>query len=287
MAAPAAVVLVLALVTVGALGAAVVLGPLFTSGEINDVPLADDLQDLTKDFAANAEQDSDNDGISDTEESKKGTDPHNSDTDGDGLPDGQEVQEMTDPAKEDSDGDGLTDKQEQEYGTDPLNRDSDGDGIDDGVEVNQGTDPTNPNTDGDRYRDNEDPDPLVKNSAAIRIDVSDLVLEENYRVFEPGIDSNAVVATIIVNLVARNDGDDYASFVKFDGIFLMDGIELKRINKDIGRVDGGVQEQKQLTYALKVSDIPDSMIEEILENVDESNMPMVSFEIRNLSYEKF
>lgn len=287
MAAPATVVLVLVLATVATLGAVVVLSPLFTSGQIDDVPLTGDLQDLTDDFAANAELDSDSDGISDTEESEKGTDPRNSDTDGDSLPDGQEVQEMTDPAKEDSDGDGLTDKQEREYGTDPLDRDSDGDGIDDGVEVNQGTNPTNSNTDGDRYRDNEDPDPLAKNSAAIKLDVSDLVLEENYKVFEISIDDNAVVATVIVNLVVRNDGDDYASFVKFDGIFLMDGIELKRINKDIGRIDQRDQEEKQLTYVLKVSDIPDKMVQEMVKNIDEGNLPMVSFGIRNLSFEKF
>jgi hypothetical protein len=275
------------LLTIGTLTTVVLLTPPIISGQIADIPLADDLKDLTEDLTAANEQDSDSDGIFDIEEAEKGTDPHNPDTDGDSLPDGQEVQKKTNPAREDSDGDGLTDKQEQEYGTDPLNRDTDGDGIDDGIEVERGTNPTNPNTDEDRYRDNEDPDPLAKNSAAVKIVVSDLVLEENYKVFEPSIDHNAIVATVIVNIVARNDGDDYSSFVKFDGVFTMDGVELKRVNRDIGRVEQADQEEKQLTYLLKVSDIPEKMVQEMVKSIDESNLPMVSFEIRNLSFEKF
>lgn len=285
MAPPAAVLIVLALITIGTLGAVVILSPPVMSAKVEDVPLIDDLADNFPDDSK--QQDSDSDGLSDIEETEIGTNPGSSDTDADGLPDGQEVQEKTDPAKEDSDGDGLLDKQEQDYGTDPLNRDTDGDGLDDPVEIERGTNPLDPNTDGDRYRDNEDPDPLTKNGAAIRIVASDLALQENYRVFEPGIEGDAVVATVIVNIVARNEGDDYSSFVKFDGVFMMDGLELKRVNKDIGRVDKASMIEKELTYVLKVSDLPANIIENMVKSIDESDLPMISFEIRNLSFEKF
>lgn len=67
--------------------------------------------------------DSDNDGLTDEQEKKLGTDPHNPDTDGDGLFDGEEV---------------------NVYHTDPLNPDTDGDGYKDGVEVKNGFDPKGP-----------------------------------------------------------------------------------------------------------------------------------------------
>lgn len=70
-----------------------------------------------------ANLDSDNDGLTDVEEAKLGTDPHNPDTDGDGLYDGDEV---------------------NIYHTDPLKADTDGDGYSDGVEVRNGYNPNGP-----------------------------------------------------------------------------------------------------------------------------------------------
>jgi eukaryotic-like serine/threonine-protein kinase len=64
--------------------------------------------------------DSDEDGLTDTQERLIGTDPFNPDSDGDGLTDGQEV---------------LI------YGTDPLRPDTSGDGINDGTAVATGVDP--------------------------------------------------------------------------------------------------------------------------------------------------
>jgi hypothetical protein len=66
------------------------------------------------------------------------------DRDGDGLPDTQEVTRGTDPDDRDSDDDGLPDGAEVDAGTDPLDPDSDDDGIPDGAEVGIGTDPRNP-----------------------------------------------------------------------------------------------------------------------------------------------
>lgn len=84
--------------------------------------------------------DSDNDGLSDAEEARIGTDPFDPDTDDDGLTDGREAGPNgtgTNPLIPDTDGDGLNDGIEvngQPTPTNPLNRDTDGDGLIDGVE---------------------------------------------------------------------------------------------------------------------------------------------------------
>jgi len=94
--------------------------------------------------------DSDGDGLTDEEELKLGTDPHNPDTDGDGLTDGEEVKVYhTDPLNPDTDYDGLKDGDEvYKYKTDPLNRDTDGGGVADGHEVlEDGTNPLDPSDD--------------------------------------------------------------------------------------------------------------------------------------------
>lgn len=67
--------------------------------------------------------DSDNDGLTDTEEQTLGTAANNPDTDGDGLFDGEES---------------------KVYKTDPLNPDTDGDTFKDGDEVKNGYDPKGP-----------------------------------------------------------------------------------------------------------------------------------------------
>ncbi len=68
-------------------------------------------------------KDSDQDGLTDEEEKKYGTDPTNPDTDGDGLTDYDEV---------------------VVFGTDPKNPDTDGDGYTDGDEVRNGYNPKGP-----------------------------------------------------------------------------------------------------------------------------------------------
>ncbi|PKN56086.1 MAG: hypothetical protein CVU56_18060 [Deltaproteobacteria bacterium HGW-Deltaproteobacteria-14] len=99
-----------------------------------------------------ADDDRDEDGLTDAEEVLLGTDPRVTDTDGDGLSDGAELAlgapgvrdpGDTDPLDADSDDDGLLDGVERR-GTGPLARtgptdpnraDSDGDGLWDGLEV--------------------------------------------------------------------------------------------------------------------------------------------------------
>jgi len=65
--------------------------------------------------------DTDQDGLTDSEEAKLGTDPNNPDSDGDGLTDGDEVvRYKTEPLNADSDGDGFTDGEEVQGGYNPL-----------------------------------------------------------------------------------------------------------------------------------------------------------------------
>ena len=106
--------------------------------------------------------DTDGDGLGDTDEAARGTDPHRPDTDGDGLLDGLEVRHGLDPLDPrdglaDPDSDGLTNVQEQAVGTDPRRADTDGDGLMDGEEDRvYGTDPTRADTDGDGLTDGEE-----------------------------------------------------------------------------------------------------------------------------------
>jgi hypothetical protein len=106
--------------------------------------------------------DSDGDGLGDTDEATRGTDPRRPDTDGDSLRDGFEVRYGLAPldprdSLADSDGDGLTNLEEQAVGTDPRRPDTDGDGLTDGDEVHvYGTDPTRADTDRDGLTDSEE-----------------------------------------------------------------------------------------------------------------------------------
>lgn len=85
-----------------------------------DVP-ADTDSDGVPDAQDPSPSDSDNDGLTNTEEALNGTNPNNSDTDGDGSPDGVEQLTGTNPGNVDTDADGLTDNEEQQaYFTDPL-----------------------------------------------------------------------------------------------------------------------------------------------------------------------
>jgi hypothetical protein len=104
--------------------------------------------------------DSDEDGVTDEEERRLGTDPGKWDTDGDSITDGSEVHSFgTDPKLADTDGDGLGDKIEIWTHTDPANRDSDGDGMSDGFEAALGDHPRVKDLNGDpadRQQSSED-----------------------------------------------------------------------------------------------------------------------------------
>ncbi len=156
-----------------------------TVGETDDTKGGDgnndDVVTDTGEVVDPGERDSDNDGLTNAEEAKLGTnpdvpdtdsdrltdgdevnvhetDPLDDDTDGDGLIDGDEVLDhKTDPLKADTDGDGLTDGDEVAGTTSPVLADTDGDGLTDGAEINEHeTDPTKKDTDGDTLEDGDE-----------------------------------------------------------------------------------------------------------------------------------
>ena len=120
--------------------------------------------------ASNFNNDSDGDGLLDSQETTLGTDPNNADTDGDGISDGAEggadtdgdgVIDALDPANNnpcvpnsnaaacpDHDSDGLTNAQEAVLGTSPGNADTDGDGTADAAEVGDVNTPLDSDSDG-------------------------------------------------------------------------------------------------------------------------------------------
>jgi hypothetical protein len=99
---------------------------------------------LNPNDASDAGQDLDDDGLSNLEEYRRGTNPRAADTDGDGLSDGDEIARGTNPLLADTDGDGLADGDEVRRGTNPLSPDTDGDGLTDGLEVQLGLNPLVP-----------------------------------------------------------------------------------------------------------------------------------------------
>jgi len=110
-------------------------------------------------FGSSEADDDDNDGLTNGQELRIGTDPKNPDTDGDGLKDGEEVRRYrTNPLRPDTDGDGLSDGDEVlKYNTNPTRPDTDGDGLSDGDEVlKYGTDPLRMDTDGDGLTDGDE-----------------------------------------------------------------------------------------------------------------------------------
>jgi hypothetical protein len=83
--------------------------------------------------------DTDNDGLTDSEEAALGTDPAVPDSDGDGIPDGREVDALgSNPLDTDTDSDGLTDALEVDHSCDINAPDTDGDGLGDAFEANSG-----------------------------------------------------------------------------------------------------------------------------------------------------
>jgi serine/threonine protein kinase len=88
-------------------------------------------------------QDSDGDGLSNSEELALRTSPTNLDTDGDNLPDGAEVEILgTDPTLKDSDFDGIPDDEEVRNIWNPEDRDTDKDGTPDAFDEFPGLAPT-------------------------------------------------------------------------------------------------------------------------------------------------
>ncbi len=151
---------------------------------VGENPIDDNLENnkiVKKDFFVDLDTDGDgigdkkdpdidNDGLTNEEEAKLGTNPLKADTDRDGVNDkidafpldkaewrdtnNNSIGDNKDP---DADGDGISNVDEIKiYGTNPLNPDSDGDDVPDGQEIKNGTDPNKKDTDGDGMIDSQD-----------------------------------------------------------------------------------------------------------------------------------
>jgi hypothetical protein len=90
------------------------------------------------------QNDSDGDGLNNTEEAAAGTNPFSPDTDGDGIDDLREHRNHWNPRSDDADGDGLSDATELAFGSDPNKRDTDGGGACDNQEYYRKSNPRDP-----------------------------------------------------------------------------------------------------------------------------------------------
>ncbi|CAA0111340.1 Glutamyl-tRNA(Gln) amidotransferase subunit A [Zhongshania aliphaticivorans] len=106
----------------------------------------------------NADQDDDNDGLSDTDEQALGTDPQRADSDSDGVSDSQDAF-PTDPTESaDTDSDGVGDNSDA-FPQDPSEiKDSDSDGVGDNADAFPNDSTETVDTDGDGTGNNADQD---------------------------------------------------------------------------------------------------------------------------------
>lgn len=152
-----------------------------------------------------ADDDSDNDGLSNKEEIELGTDPRNADTDGDGLSDYDEL---------------------NKYNTDLLKADSDGDTLNDGDELAIGLDPNNPETFGVPDAEYKVEQIVAADSEALKKVNTD---ESPYKL------SLEVTASGNVNGNLNADRSSYSTAINSD-IQLGETIDLNYIGGDVDEV---------------------------------------------------
>ncbi|MCS5689454.1 MAG: LamG domain-containing protein [Acidimicrobiales bacterium] len=186
----------------------------------------DHFNDLTK----GAEDDPDDDSLTNLTELKLRTNPSKKDTDDDGLEDNVETNTRkyvdtsdtgTSPLKADTDDDGLEDNVEtntgtfvsaSDTGTDPLNPNTDDDLVKDGQEVADGsdpTDPTDPPVDPAKYlvghwtfEGDTELDDLTGN-------FPELLLQENAEIVDGKLDVGGSGQTADAWAITDSDVDDY------------------------------------------------------------------------------
>ena len=125
------------------------------------LPLDKDLDGIIDALDIVDDSDTDNDGLTDTQEKKLGSDPNEADTDNDGINDREEIgKNIDDPLDSDADGilnildkdddnDNLSTRYEMRIGTNPLSDDSDKDGLKDNIEAKSSNSDVLQDTDSD------------------------------------------------------------------------------------------------------------------------------------------
>lgn len=155
---------------------------------------------------ADANKDTDGDGLSDELEKIFASDPEKTDSDGDGLNDYLEIKLGLNPISkdtdsngiedgfEDSDGDGLNNLDEISLGTDCSKTDSDSDGLTDGQEVKENnTSPLLEDTDKDTINDGDE----VKLGLNPNEQCTDRITADSERKFEQALDKDKIASSLL------------------------------------------------------------------------------------------
>jgi len=189
----------------------------------------------------------------------------------------------------DSDKDGLTDIEEINFGTNPQLYDSDGDTLSDYQEIkNIGTDPLKTNTDNDRYKDNEDREPLFKNSADIQISLENK--EWNWNLvnilvaFAGGglINPEMTIAEPSTTIIISNIGNDYTNYINFDMVFKLQNIEIDRKKISLNKINLGESKTEIYSKKIEAKDVPSMLVNFVLEESTDW-----SIGVERLEYEKY
>lgn len=214
----------------------------------------------------------------------------------------------------DTDKDGLTDIEEKKIGTNINLFDSDGDTLGDYQETKiGGTNPLKMNTDDDRYNDNNDPNPIKKNSAVIYVTKSNEKGEYNLAnllvigsvltgsglvgclttvcTASPAVIVAAVAAvkdltiyTSSSDIVIQNTGDDYSSFVTFEVVYSIGNKTLERVPQSYGQISSNLKTTMKYSHDIKVIDLGDILGEVFNLLLGKSK---INIEITDVQYEKF
>ncbi|MFQ5998349.1 MAG: thrombospondin type 3 repeat-containing protein [Candidatus Bathyarchaeia archaeon] len=199
--------------------------------------------------------------------------------------------------------------------------DSDSDGLTDFQEARvYKTDPLNPNTDHDRYSDGQEifmeTNPLVANSAIVEV----LKIEEMGEYNTALVARDAMIITIMrsgvggcsvgsfgecaassfpqvamtldpilddviydtsASIQFSNVGDDYTSSVRYTSGLYIGGEKIKETPGEIGTLEPGEKKNINLSYKLKLRDIPITVWSQVQGNAQ------IEIKIENVSYEKF
>ena len=105
-----------------------------------------------------------------------------------------------------------------------------------------------------------------------------LDLLENLKKLNPDF----TLATVKADVLLTNDGKDYTSYVRFDNVFKVQGIEVLRVPERIDRINVGESLSKHYEYKFTAQQAPEAAWKYIQEQT--LNW---SFDVQNLSYEKF
>jgi hypothetical protein len=173
-------------------------------------------------------------------------------------------------------------------------QDTDRDGLSDSHESELGTDPNNPNTDGDRYKDGEEiklgKNPLKVNSANIQVylikkswDWSSVIVNVFSLALKIGsVSSETVIANTHVEILVKNEGDDYTQYVNYNLVYEVSGHELRSIPASIGIIKEG--EEKTIVYdeEILLKDVPNLL----LNSISTWNTKW-DIKAENLNYERF